>query len=116
LTLPKIISRGETITVTADRTRHSSLLTPDMGRAHGRLQTFIFLENNDFPLGRITVDRPKSWSKWCVSLSQSFPPRRAATALFLGQRMNVLVGRRYSCVGQCEQVTSSRAVDQVGRY
>jgi hypothetical protein len=43
----------------------SWLLTPDIGSASTDvLRRPIFLKNKDFTLGRISVDKPKWWSKW----------------------------------------------------
>ena len=55
----KIISHGKIITVAADKTGTHGSLTPDIGSVSTDVfRRPIFLENNDFALGRISVDKP----------------------------------------------------------
>ena len=50
---------GKIITVAADKTGTHGSLTPDIGSVSTDVfRRPIFLENNDFALGRISVDKP----------------------------------------------------------
>jgi hypothetical protein len=61
----KIISDGKIIAVAVGKTKNSWLLTPDIGSvSKDVLRRPVSLKNKDSALRRISVDKPKWWSKW----------------------------------------------------